>query len=80
MTRQSVVLSRDQITGRLAEIRIRQEAELEFLSRTQEESDYEDLARMQIAHEASQPKALQPEASEVFELSPYAETVEGTIR
>ena len=44
--------SLDQITGRLASIRSRQEAELDLLSNAEEEHDYEDLARMQIATEA----------------------------
>ncbi len=44
-------ISLDQITGRLAEIRSRQEAELDLLASTQAESDYEDLARMQLDSE-----------------------------
>jgi predicted RNase H-like nuclease (RuvC/YqgF family) len=43
--------SLDQITGRLASIRSRQEAALDLLSNAEEESDYEDLARMQLATE-----------------------------
>jgi hypothetical protein len=45
-------VSLDQISGRLSEIRAGQEAELDFLSREQEQGDYEDLARMQIATES----------------------------
>lgn len=44
-------ISLDQITGRLASIKSRQEAELDLLANTEEQSDYEDLARMQIATE-----------------------------
>ena len=44
-------VSLDQIAGRLAQIKNRQEAELEMLSNEEQEADYEDLARMQIATE-----------------------------
>ena len=44
-------VSLEQITGRLADIKSRQEAELDFLANAQEEADYEDLARMQLATE-----------------------------
>lgn len=44
-------ISLDQITGRLAEVRSRQEAELEFLSTRRADTDYEDMARMQIDRE-----------------------------
>lgn len=44
-------VSLDQISGRLAEIRAGQEAELDVLSREQEQGDYEELARMQLASE-----------------------------
>lgn len=40
--------SLDQLTGRLSQIRTRQEAELEQLSNGDERGDYEDLARMQL--------------------------------
>ena len=43
--------SLDQITGRLAQVKNRQEAELELLSGQSEQADYEDLARMQIETE-----------------------------
>jgi hypothetical protein len=43
--------SLDQITGRLASIKSRQEAELDLLSNTAQQADYEDLARMQLATE-----------------------------
>jgi len=45
-------VSLEQITGKLASIRSRQEAELDVLSQTREEGTYEDLARMQIATES----------------------------
>ena len=38
----------DQLTGRLSEIRSRQEAELDMLSSHQGRTDYEDLARMEL--------------------------------
>jgi hypothetical protein len=38
----------DQLTGRLSEIRSRQEAELDMLSSHQGQTDYEDLARMEL--------------------------------
>jgi predicted negative regulator of RcsB-dependent stress response len=44
-------VSLDQIAGRLAQIKNRQEAELEMLANEEQEADYEDLARMQIATE-----------------------------
>jgi len=44
-------VSLDQITGRLASIKSRQEAELDLLANTEEQSNYEDLARMQLATE-----------------------------
>jgi len=46
-------VSLEQITGKLASIRSRQEAELDILSESREEGSYEDLARMQLATEAS---------------------------
>jgi len=45
-------VSLDQITGRLHEIRARQEAELDTLASFQEQGDYEEMARLQIAEEA----------------------------
>jgi hypothetical protein len=44
-------ISLDQITGRLAQIKNRQEAELDMLANEEQEADYEDLARLQIATE-----------------------------
>ena len=41
--------SLEQITARLAEVRSRQEAELEILSSTQRQVDYEDMARAELA-------------------------------
>jgi chromosome segregation ATPase len=43
--------SLDQITARLSEVRSRQEAELEVLSSTQRQVDYEDLARAELQAE-----------------------------
>jgi len=42
------VISLDQMTGKLAEIRSRQEAELDVLASAQRQVDYEEMARMQI--------------------------------
>lgn len=67
-------VSLDQISGRLAEIRSRQEAELEYLASEQRQGDYEDMARMQLAHEALD--ASQPEPEDVYELSPYSRDLE----
>ena len=53
-------VSLDQITGRLASIRSRQEAELDLLSRTQSVETYEDVARMQLAAEGDPVNALSP--------------------
>ncbi len=44
-------LSLDQISGRLSQIKNRQEAELDMLANDEAEEDYEDLARLQIATE-----------------------------
>ena len=44
-------VSLDQISGRLAQIRTRQEAELDILANAQAQTDYEDMARMQLATE-----------------------------
>ena len=45
-------VSLDQITGRLNEIRTRQEAEIDTLTNGQGQGDYEDMARLQLAEEA----------------------------
>jgi predicted ribosome quality control (RQC) complex YloA/Tae2 family protein len=42
------IKSLDNMTGRLSEVRSRQEAELEFLSASQDSDDYEGMARLQI--------------------------------
>lgn len=42
------IKSLDNMTGRLSEVRSRQEAELEFLSANQDSDDYEGMARLQI--------------------------------
>ena len=44
-------VSLDQINGRLSEIKSRQEAELDYLATSEQETDYEDLARMQLSTE-----------------------------
>lgn len=44
-------VSLDQISGRLSQIKGRQEAELQLLADQEEQADYEELARMQIATE-----------------------------
>ena len=44
-------VSLDQITGRLAQITSRQEAELDVLSNAEAGADYEDMARLEIANE-----------------------------
>lgn len=46
------VKSLDGMTGRLNEVRSRQEAELEFLAQGQDSQDYEGMARIQIDGEA----------------------------
>ena len=45
------VASLDQLTARLAEVRSRQEAELDVLANNTFESDYEDMARIQLQTE-----------------------------
>ncbi len=44
-------VSLDQISGRLSQIRSRQEAELDVLSTSEESADYENRARMELAAE-----------------------------
>ena len=46
------VVSLDQLTSRLAEIRSRQEAELDVLANARREVEYEDMARVQIEADA----------------------------
>jgi chromosome segregation ATPase len=41
-------ISLDNLTSRLSEVRNRQQAELDVLANTQQQLDYEDLARMQV--------------------------------
>jgi hypothetical protein len=55
-------VSLDQITGRLAEIKSRQEAELDLLARAEEQGDYEELARLQLASEALEAKVAEKSA------------------
>jgi chromosome segregation ATPase len=45
-------VSLDQVSNRLAEIRSRQEAELDAIAQATPEGDYEELAKMQLAEEA----------------------------
>lgn len=45
-------VSLEQITGRLSEIRSRQEAELDLLANSRQEGDYEEMARMQLRGES----------------------------
>jgi predicted RNase H-like nuclease (RuvC/YqgF family) len=45
-------VSLDHLTARLAEVRSRQEAELDILSNSQHQHDYEDMARAQISIES----------------------------
>lgn len=51
------VKSLDGMTSRLGEVRSRQEAELEFLSQGQDNTNYEGMARIQIDGEAMAPQA-----------------------
>ncbi len=66
-------ISLDQISGRLAEVRSRQEAELDVLAQSQEQGDYEDLARMQLAGEALEAKVSEL-GSELRDM-PYSASV-----
>lgn len=68
-------VSLDQITGRLSEIRSRQEAELDLLSSEQEEADYEDMARMQLSQER-----LGLEQRAIGEGTPYATALGGSTK
>jgi len=52
-------VSLDQITGRLTQIKSRQEAELDLLGNEQKEANYEDLARMQLTTEKLEAKRQQ---------------------
>lgn len=62
-------ISLDQISGRLAEIRSRQEAELDLLATSQSESNYEDLARMQLESERLEQKEAEQAADAGYVLS-----------
>lgn len=59
--------SLDQLTGRLTELRTRQEAQLEHLSKAQNQISYEDLARMQLETERIE---IEVQAEAGFELMP----------
>lgn len=70
-------VSLDQITGRLAEIRSRQEAELDLLASARAESSYEDLAKLQIDNErldGEQQELLERTSGTVYGL-PYATSI-----
>ncbi len=58
-------VSLDQISGRLSQIRSRQEAELDMLSTTEEANDYENAARMQLAAEE-----VAPETEDALDVTP----------
>lgn len=65
------VASLDQLTGRLAEIRAVQEAQLDMLANAQYQTDYEDVARMQMATESLEAaKQYESEYETVYELTP----------
>jgi chromosome segregation ATPase len=53
-------VSLDQISGRLSQIRSRQEAELDMLSTTEDATDYENAARRELAAEEAAPKETDP--------------------
>lgn len=50
-------VSLDQITSRLAEVRARQEAELDYLSSSRKDATYEDAARAQLESESAAERA-----------------------
>lgn len=57
--------SLDQLTGRLSEIRSRQEAQLDVLANDRPEADYEDMARMQLRGESFAPLPSGSKASSI---------------
>lgn len=61
-------VSLDHITGRLAEMRSRQEAELEFLANAGSQDSYEEAARLQLMGEEFEAQAEAAEGR-VFEMS-----------
>ncbi|MEO0649687.1 MAG: hypothetical protein AAFZ65_03295 [Planctomycetota bacterium] len=61
--------SLDHLTGRLSEIRTRQEAQLQLLSKAQKQVSYEDLARLQIDNEEFRTEAGYEEEA-CYELVP----------
>jgi chromosome segregation ATPase len=65
-------VSLDQVTGRLAEIRCRQEAELDLLAKAHERTDYEDVARMQLAEEEASDATEPTEAAASVRSAPWA--------
>lgn len=62
--------SLEHLTGRLAEVRSRQEAELEILANDQRQVSYEEQARMQIEGETYTPERSVAGKSTGFELAP----------
>jgi chromosome segregation ATPase len=58
------VKSLDGMTSRLGEVRSRQEAELEFLSQGQDNTNYEGMARLQVDGEA-----IAPQSAPIHQLS-----------
>ncbi len=63
------VSSLDQLTGKLSQIRTRQEAELEVLASSQRQVDYVETALMQLQEETRAAQTLEQEL-ETFELVP----------
>lgn len=70
--------SLDQLNGRLSAIRSRQEAELELLAREDEQSGYEDVARLQLDSESLHQRSLQAE-EELLELQPFGSELETAL-
>lgn len=64
--------SLDHLTGRLAEIRTRQEAELQLLSKAQDQVSYEELARIQLDTDTTE-CATPVEVEIGYELAPLGE-------
>lgn len=62
--------SLDHLTGRLSEIRTRQEAQLELLAKSQDQTSYEDLARLQLENGQPESIDIEIEAIDGYELAP----------
>ncbi|MFT5052379.1 MAG: chromosome segregation ATPase [Chlamydiales bacterium] len=56
--------SLDQLTGRLAEVRSRQEAELDLLANRQQQSDYEQMARFEVQVQVEGSAAIRTQAGD----------------